>query len=294
MKSETIQQLAAGDWVLVGFTCLLVGLLFACGVLSSKALQRGPKRDVGMGLVDLVAAFGLYALGMVFAGLLGGVWLAMHEAESVEQMAMEDVATYSLFGSVAMFGPGIAYLLWRLQRGGYLRLGGVVPRHPMRDVGIATLVLPVAFLSAMVVSVFTLIVAELFGYTTPDHGHVVLEMLANNDSPIVLLLMAISAVVLAPLTEELFFRGLVQTALLSTLGHHRRWTAILITATFFGVVHLGSVPAPMVVPLILLGIVFGWVYERTGSIWCAVLVHAGYNGVSVLLSQAAQSAGGGA
>ncbi|XAL98173.1 CPBP family intramembrane metalloprotease [Phycisphaeraceae bacterium D3-23] len=291
MTSETLNNMTPATWVLLALTAGMLGLLWAGGAMTPKALQRGPKRDVGMGVGDVLAAFGLYALGMVLAGLVGGVWMQAVGAQTFEEMSLLDIARFSLVSSIVMFGPGIAYLVWRLQRGGNLRLGGVVPRHPIRDIGVAAIALPVAFLGAIALGLITLIVFELFGYTTPDHGHVVLEMLANNDSPTVLLFMSISAVVLAPLTEEFFFRGFVQTAVQSTLGHQRRWTSIFITASFFGVIHLGSVPPPMVAPLILLGVIFGWVYERTGSIWCAVLVHAGYNGINVLLNQA-QHAGG--
>jgi len=81
------------------------------------------------------------------------------------------------------------------------------------------------------------------------------------------------AAVIAPLAEELFFRGLVQTM----LGHlfEGRWTPIVLTAVAFGLVHY---PQPHAVPaLVVLAILIGYAYERTGSLVAPVLIHALFN-----------------
>lgn len=89
-------------------------------------------------------------------------------------------------------------------------------------------------------------------------------------------LLALLAVVLAPLFEELFFRGFLFRGLARTWG----WPlGAIVSGAIFGAVHL---QLTVFIPLFGLGVVLAWVYERTGSIWTAILLHAVFNGLSVI------------
>jgi membrane protease YdiL (CAAX protease family) len=106
----------------------------------------------------------------------------------------------------------------------------------------------------------------------PQHGVIdALERSEWGSAGIVQLVLV--AVVVAPLAEELFFRGLL-------LGAARRvsglaWPAILLSAAAFGIVHL---PQPQnVVPLTTMGIILGYVRLRYDSVWVCVLIHALFN-----------------
>jgi len=87
------------------------------------------------------------------------------------------------------------------------------------------------------------------------------------------------AVVLAPVTEELFFRGMLQNYLAGRLRSPAG--AIVICGLLFGLIHLPLLS--MVVPLAVLGIIIGWWYWRTDSLLQAVLVHALFNATTVIL-----------
>jgi membrane protease YdiL (CAAX protease family) len=87
---------------------------------------------------------------------------------------------------------------------------------------------------------------------------------------------AFSAVVAAPLAEEIFFRGLLQSMLRK---HMAPWPAIIVTSVVFGLIHL-SVP-DSVIPLMLFGAALGWAYENTGRLLTPILLHMVFNGVSV-------------
>ncbi len=84
-------------------------------------------------------------------------------------------------------------------------------------------------------------------------------------------------VVLVPLAEEMLFRG----SLFGWLrGHLGAWGTIGATALVFTVVH----PLVYVWPAVfLIGVAFGWVRERTGSITPLVIVHA-VNGVALVVA----------
>ncbi|MBX6315244.1 MAG: CPBP family intramembrane metalloprotease [Isosphaeraceae bacterium] len=100
------------------------------------------------------------------------------------------------------------------------------------------------------------------------------------DSPVMALILALTVVVLVPLGEELFFRGILYGWL------RRRWgvaTAGLLSAVAFGLVHID--PA-VIMGTIVLGLVAALAYEASGSLWTAVLVHATNNGVALAVMYA--------
>ena len=87
--------------------------------------------------------------------------------------------------------------------------------------------------------------------------------------PVFIFLWCITSVILAPLGEELFFRGYMQN-----LWHRRwgLWPGILLSAAFFGAMHFQTMIFAGVA-----GIFFSLVYLRTGSLWPGTLLHGLYN-----------------
>lgn len=96
------------------------------------------------------------------------------------------------------------------------------------------------------------------------------------------LLNALSVVVLvtvvAPLGEELFFRGFVFGALRNWRGY---WLAAIITGIVFGAIHLGSSPVGYLVPLMIFGTGLCLLYEWTGSLYPAIALHAINNSIAL-------------
>ena len=81
------------------------------------------------------------------------------------------------------------------------------------------------------------------------------------------------AVVIAPVAEELFFRGVCQTALNHVF--RRRWLSTVLVGAAFGLAHLQQ--PQVVAPLIVLGVILGYVYERTGSLVAPITMHLLFN-----------------
>lgn len=98
------------------------------------------------------------------------------------------------------------------------------------------------------------------------------------------LAIAVAASTVAPLCEELAFRGY----LLSALGLRRRpAVAIALSALVFALIHLDPVRFPAV---LFLGLLYGWIAWRTGSVWPSALAHVVNNGI---VSAVALAGGGG-
>lgn len=96
------------------------------------------------------------------------------------------------------------------------------------------------------------------------------------------LAMVVATCVLAPVLEEMLFRGIF---LRSFLTQYPRWQAIFGSAILFGVAHLNLYQFFVA---LLLGTIAGWLYERTRSLYPCIALHAGYNSMlGVLPSDAA-------
>lgn len=85
-----------------------------------------------------------------------------------------------------------------------------------------------------------------------------------------------TAVVAAPLYEEILFRGILFPHLAKRTGTPR---AILLTSLGFAVLHFHL---PSLLPLALLSAALCLAYWRTGSLWVCIGMHALFNAISIL------------
>lgn len=87
----------------------------------------------------------------------------------------------------------------------------------------------------------------------------------------------LSLIVLAPLFEELLCRGVILGSLRARYGVTVAW---LVSALFFGVLHVQPV---QVVNATVVGLILGYVYLATDSLWSVMILHALNNAAAYLL-----------
>lgn len=125
----------------------------------------------------------------------------------------------------------------------------------------------------------------LGGPPPPPTGHSALEALGAPGHAALKVALVVHAVLLAPIAEELIFRGAVQQGLRG-MGI-ARVGAILLSSTLFAAVHLGVLAegavASGLVMLFALGAVLGWLTERTGRIAASVAAHAAFNAANLAI-----------
>lgn len=85
----------------------------------------------------------------------------------------------------------------------------------------------------------------------------------------------VGGVLVAPVVEEIFFRGFVFAGLRKRYGWQR---AALVSAGLFAVLHLQPLA---LVPIMILGLIFAYLYHRSESIWPAVAMHVLTNGIGL-------------
>ncbi|MFH1436898.1 MAG: CPBP family intramembrane glutamic endopeptidase, partial [Pseudomonadota bacterium] len=87
----------------------------------------------------------------------------------------------------------------------------------------------------------------------------------------------LNLVAVAPIGEELLFRGVMMTWL---RRRGRWWVALLVTTFLFAASHF-SLPRT-IFPIVFVGLVLGWLVLRTGSIFPAIAAHAAFNGFPLM------------
>lgn len=103
------------------------------------------------------------------------------------------------------------------------------------------------------------------------------QMLQKTELPLQQAYFGVLAVVLAPVLEEMFFRGIMYPALKQS-GHPR--AAVWGTSLFFAFSHANVMTF---VPLTVLALMLIWLYEKTGNLLSCIVAHATFNLVNFLL-----------
>ena len=92
-----------------------------------------------------------------------------------------------------------------------------------------------------------------------------------------LVAIAVSAIIIAPIAEELIFRGYLYPVVKRFTD---RWFASIFSGVLFGVIHFNVMGLPM---LALMGIILAVIYEKSGSLWVPIGCHAAFNATQFVL-----------
>jgi membrane protease YdiL (CAAX protease family) len=111
--------------------------------------------------------------------------------------------------------------------------------------------------------------------------------LGVHDSTAALVAVCVLVTVIAPMAEELFFRGFFFGAL---RNWHGLWPAAIVTGLVFGGIHVGSAPVQFLPPLAFLGFVLCLLRWRTGSLLPCMAVHALNNSIAFAVNEASWNA----
>ena len=132
------------------------------------------------------------------------------------------------------------------------------------------------FVAAILVSY---VVTRLFGPTNTDMvNNSVNKISGGGISPYLILLLAITLVVLAPVCEEIFFRGYLYPALRNRMD---KQPAMIVNGLLFAAAHFELIGF---LPRFLLGWGLCYIYERNRTLGAPITGHAIYNGLILLLA----------
>jgi membrane protease YdiL (CAAX protease family) len=218
-----------------------------------------PERDPFWGYGDVVILAGLaipamlLGLGLVKAAFWG---LGLHPAVETWELLLAQTAGYLL-----LFAALFAILHLQYGRPFWASLAWTRPR-----IGLGWIVLAGAG------AVFGVALLGL-AIQVPNTRNAIVDLLKDRTS---IILIVFFGVTLAPLCEELIFRGFLQPLLVRSIG---TVPGILAAALPFGLLHFKQYGDSWkhVVLISLAGAAFGWMRQASGSTKAATIMHGTYN-----------------
>jgi membrane protease YdiL (CAAX protease family) len=260
----------------------LAGLiLFACWLLDTslgrKALADSPPRRNGMPpylpLVPLMLWFGGVAMVVVLVQKLT-------PNLSGWQKIFRDHLVMSI-GAVVTMAVMIFLAHLHFPRG--LKGFGLNIRTIVKDFFMAIVNLLTVWPLMMAAITMTIFVAELIsGREYQMQQHQQLKLIEEYPQLPLRIMIVFVAVVIAPLLEEMLFRGFVQTTIRSFINiRNGAWPAIAASSVFFAIMHAdpGHWPA-----LFILGVCLGYSYEKSGSLFRPIFIHLFFNASSIAIA----------
>jgi len=258
----------------VGLVILAIGLLAAAG---SQTIERSRRAASPFKGPSPVLAFAVVVVISLLALLLVLVPVSALGVDPGGQLG----TAISLAVTTTVFLLVVRQLVVRTGALSWAEIGFSRPLGgALADLGRG------ALLAVPVLAVSLLLTSLLAGLLAPPTSPLPTATTAG-----ALLLNLLSAAVLAPLGEEVFFRGYTTTAWARAVGAR---SAILRGALFFALAHIATLfssdfgtgwasAATQFVGLLPAGLVLGWVFLARRSIWAPMGLHAAFNALQLLL-----------
>lgn len=266
----------------VGMAVLDLGLIAGAGSQAIERRARGTEPYRGPSpLLVVLASFVTVYLAAVLVGLplaAAGISLPRPAAELL--LVVIHALTYAAIARLLVVGTGA--LTW-------VEMGFAGPaRRVLGDLAWGALLAGPVILATAVLAVVLVAVFK----SAP------VSPLPPSGSSLGLVLHLVAGAVVAPVGEEILFRGVVTTAWVRSAGVR---AGILRGAILFAAVHIlltsadsfgqgGGMAAVGFLGRLPVALVLGWVYVRRGSIWAPIGLHAVYNGVLIAAAELAASA----
>jgi len=261
------------------FVGLSAGLILLAG---SQTIERraaaapyaGPSPMLVLLAVLAVVQVAAYVVGLPLLLIADRVPRAVGDLIAV---SLQAVVTVGVLRLIVVGTGALSWSAMGLTRGTIVRslAGGAVFAGPV----------------ILVTSVVALVATQVAGVVPASP-------LPTTGTAVGLVLHLVAGAVVAPIGEELVFRGFAQTAWQRTYGVRG---AIVRSASIFVLAHVvvvggdqfadaASLAFVAGVTRIPVAVALGWLYARTGSLWAPIGLHATYNGILLLLGELATGA----
>ena len=220
----------------------------------------------------LWTAFVAVLTALVLGNILGGIVLGIATAGGADRDDMPVAWTMVANGFFQLSLLGTAWFFARTYG------GATAERFGLRTVRLGPAV-GWAALALVAYYVFQAVWISLLNLQNETDD--ITDKLQQDPTTATVALIAVFAVVIAPIIEETFFRGYVFTALRSSLP--TGWAAV-ITGVIFGAVHGFGSPIGFLPPLAALGVVLCLVYWKTGSLLPCIALHLTNNAIALTVA----------
>lgn len=257
---------------------------------ARKAFENAPGRKHHLKLADILFMVLLYiVVSLVVATLLTGT-------TSKESWPKRNIAYLTLAAGQLMTAGVIIFIAQRRFVSGYKGFG--INRCDLgKNIGRALFYFFIATGLTFLILAATIKIGELLG-CEKIQKHAFLELLSEKPPLSSMILLLINPALIAPIMEELLFRGVLQSYIINLLNRtgitriadpvddiinssaednilpRYRWTGITIVAALFALAHAQWQHMPA---LMVLGLALGYCYERYGNLIVPILMHSLFN-----------------
>jgi membrane protease YdiL (CAAX protease family) len=222
--------------------------------------------------VALIAGFGLALFGATIISLIG----TAIAGGDVSDPPGGVIIAATIFQDAALVGSAVLLARLTSNASGPWHFG---LRRPRFWPALGWLI--VAYVSFLLLTGGWLVLMQALGVNVDQNDELPKELGADANT-YALVIVGLLVTVVAPIAEEIFFRGYFFTAL-------RNWKGVplaaIITGAVFGAIHIGSSPPVFLVPLAMFGVLLCLLYWRTNSLLPCITLHCVNNCVAFGVSQ---------
>ena len=234
----------------------LLGAIFYIGLLRRAFVTREARvSSEWFGPVDV-------AIALVLSLLLA--WLSFSALQAPAPVFTEESIWASLVGQALFAGIILTYI--------------GAKRIPLREFfGLSSASIGKSMLTGFVLMLVIFSFVSLLAnvHFAPENEQEAVKFFRENKSLQSRLLLGFMAVVVAPIAEEMVFRGLLYRVF---RGYFGKMSAMFFTSVLFAAIH-GNVA--MLLPLTILAMGFAAALESTGSLFVSIVMHSTFNAISL-------------
>jgi membrane protease YdiL (CAAX protease family) len=241
--------------------------------LGRRALVDSVERRNNMApyipFIPLIAFYGLTSFLLWRLGL----------EVSIGENWMEILIVHIVNGIMIIATSGLIIFLARQNFARGLRGFGLNVKTIPRDFGAAVINLLTIWPVLFVVMIIIIEIGDfLKGPDFQVGRHEELQFLGQFPQLYLIIAIFVLSVVLVPIFEELVFRGLFQSFFRSYV--HNPWAAMALSSVLFVMLHANKEHWPV---LFVLSMAMGYAYEKSGSLFRSIFIHAMFNASAVIV-----------
>jgi len=246
------------------------------GLVRTEALNRADLLGLSL-LVGLFTLMNALKLPQLTEWMVSVGWVPESAAETPEEIKLTPGVLIA--GMISQAVPGIIVVVFLVFRQiNMVEFFGI----RWKKAPFLLLIAPTAavfvhvIFMVMEIAGYSTILKNIFGDLKPQE---IVRVYQETHEASIRILLAVMAVVIAPVVEEVVFRGYIYPVCKRYSG---RIIATFFTSLFFSAVHFHI---PALLPLFILAIILTVAYELSGTIWVPISVHACFNAVTLIVQE---------
>lgn len=226
-------------------------------------------KKVAWGILESLAIFFIFLILSFFAPEMKIITEKISEWFSLDLSLIEIFLIFSLIQFIIFIGYIFLILKGRYKKSFKVFFGKSYSLGEIIKHGLTSSI--ILFIATMVASIIM-----LFMFPTAGEAQDIINIFALAGTKGEMFLVFIAAAVLAPISEELYFRGFLYKAF---RNKYSQGIAIALASTIFGALHFDLY---RFVPFFIAGVILNHIYEKYDNILIPMIAHGTWNGIMVL------------